>query len=106
MSHEQEMLTTFNNDPDLLQKILNGDESWVYGYDIETKAQSSQWKHPEEPRPKKPLQVRSNVKILLIVFFECNGELHHEFLPQGRMANKKNTQNCGKTNFSTIFFCF
>ena len=40
----QEILTTFNNDPDLIKKIITVDESWLYGYDIETKAQSSQWK--------------------------------------------------------------
>ena len=32
----QEMLTTFNNDPDLLKMVIIGDESWVYDYDIET----------------------------------------------------------------------
>ena len=38
------MLTTFNDDPDLLKKNTTGDESWMHGYDIETKAQLSQWK--------------------------------------------------------------
>ena len=50
-----EMLTTFNDDLDLLKKIITGDELWVYDYNIETKAQSSPWKRPE---PKKALQVR------------------------------------------------
>ena len=36
-----EMLITFNDEPDLLKKVITGDESWVYGYDNETKAQSS-----------------------------------------------------------------
>ena len=27
-----------NDDPDLLKKFITGDESWVYGYDIETKS--------------------------------------------------------------------
>ena len=44
MDMAQEMLTTFNDDPDVLKKFITGDESWVYGCDIETKAQSSQWK--------------------------------------------------------------
>ena len=35
----QEMLTTFNHDPDLLKKLITSYESWVCGYDIETKAQ-------------------------------------------------------------------
>ena len=34
----QEMLTTFNNDPDLLKELITGDESRVLGYDLETKA--------------------------------------------------------------------
>ena len=49
------------------------DESLVYGYDIETKVQSSQWRHLEEPRPKKAPQVRLNMKVLLTVSFDCNG---------------------------------
>ena len=28
----------FSDDPDLLKKVITGDESWVCGYDIETKA--------------------------------------------------------------------
>ena len=34
-------------------------------------------------------QVRSNVNILLTVFFDCNGVVHHEFLRQGRTINKE-----------------
>ncbi|UYV69921.1 hypothetical protein LAZ67_7001208 [Cordylochernes scorpioides] len=68
---------------------ITGDEAWFYGYDVETKAQSSQWKLPHEPRPKKVRQVRSNVKVLLTVFFDCRGVVHHEFLPQGRAVNKE-----------------
>ena len=34
----QEILTTFNDVSDLLKKVITGDASWVYGYDIETKA--------------------------------------------------------------------
>ena len=53
MDIAQEMLTTFNYDSDLLKKVITGDESWVYGYDIETKAQSYQWKRPENQDRKK-----------------------------------------------------
>ena len=71
MDIAQEMLTSFNHDPDLLKKVIIGDESWVYGYDIETRVQSSQWKHPEEIRPIKARQGLSNVKVLHTVFFDC-----------------------------------
>ena len=46
------MLTTMNDVPDFLKKEGTGDESMMYGYDIETKAQSSQSKSTDEPRPK------------------------------------------------------
>ncbi|XP_014216691.1 putative uncharacterized protein FLJ37770 [Copidosoma floridanum] len=49
----QKLLNNVNDDPDFLKKVITGDKSWVYGYDIETKAPSSQWKHPEELRPRK-----------------------------------------------------
>ena len=32
-----------------LKNIVTGDESWVYGYDLETKQQSSQLKGPTSP---------------------------------------------------------
>ena len=55
-----------------------GDKSWLYGYDIETKAQSSQ-----EPRPK---STSSSVKC---GFFDCNGVVHHKSFPQARTVNKE-----------------
>ena len=58
MDIAQEMLTMFNDDPVLLKKVLTGEGSRLYGYDIETKTQSSQWKRSQKPRPKKPRQVR------------------------------------------------
>ncbi|UYV72614.1 hypothetical protein LAZ67_10000060 [Cordylochernes scorpioides] len=89
MNIVNEMLDSVRDDPNLHQRVITCDEAHVYGYDVETKAQSSQWKLPHEPRPKKARQVRSNVKVLLTVFFDCRGVVHHEFLPQGRMVNKE-----------------
>ncbi|XP_029665557.1 uncharacterized protein LOC115236955 [Formica exsecta] len=89
MDIAQELLNEVNDDPELLKRVITGDETWVYGYDVETKAQSSQWKLPEEARPKKACQVRSNVKVLLTVFVDFNGIVYHEFLPPGRTVNKK-----------------
>ena len=84
----QDLLKTTNNDPDFLKKVITGDESWVYGYDPETKAQSSQWKSPESPRPKKARQSRSNVKVMLTVFSEHEGVVHHEYAPPGQTITK------------------
>ncbi|VVC42342.1 Hypothetical protein CINCED_3A014311 [Cinara cedri] len=43
----------FQNDPNFFPKVITGNESWCYRYDPETKQQSSQWKTPASPRPKK-----------------------------------------------------
>jgi hypothetical protein len=53
--------------PNFLSSVITGDESWLYDYDPETKTQSSQWKTPSSPRPKKGHQVRSNIKSMLII---------------------------------------
>ena len=56
-------------------------------------------------KTKKAHQVWSSVKFLLTVFCDCNGVVHHEFLPQGRtegilpcsytpIARSKHTHRC------------
>ena len=42
-----------SDDEAFLSRVITGDESWVYGYEPETKQQSSQWKSPTSPRTKK-----------------------------------------------------
>jgi len=64
-------------------QIITGDETWVYGYDPETKRQPSQWKSAESPGPKKARQVRSKVKVMLIDFFDTECIVHYEYVPQG-----------------------
>jgi len=34
-----ELLATVNGNETFLKKIITGDETWVYGYDVETKMQ-------------------------------------------------------------------
>ena len=83
------MFESVRDDPNLLQKVITGDELWVYCYDVETKAHLSEWKLPHEPIPKKERQVRPNAKVLLTVFFDCRAVVHYEFLPQCRTVNKE-----------------
>ena len=64
----QDLLDHSENDKEFLSKIITGDESRVYGYDVETKVQSSQWTSKTSPRPKKARQVRSKIKVLLTFF--------------------------------------
>ncbi|KAL4113507.1 hypothetical protein QTP88_017119 [Uroleucon formosanum] len=63
-----DLLECSESDDFFLKSIITGDETWVYGYDPETKVQSPQWKTSDSPRPKKARQVRSQVKVMLTVF--------------------------------------
>lgn len=83
----QDLLQQSRADPTFLSKLITGDETWVYGYDPETKQQSSQWKRPASPRPRKARQVRSATKSMMIVFFDIKGIIHREFLPKDQTVN-------------------
>jgi len=39
----QELLAEADGNENFLKNIITGDEMWVYGYDVETKMQSTQW---------------------------------------------------------------
>jgi hypothetical protein len=59
----QELFDRSNADENFLKNVIIAGDTWVYGYDIETKVQSS-------PRPKRAQQSGSNVKVVFIFFFE------------------------------------
>ena len=65
-----ELIQIATNEPDFLKKIITGDKWWVYGYDLEMKAQVFQWKLPGSPCPKKVQQSYRMIKIMLTVFFD------------------------------------
>ena len=85
----QELLDRVSVDGNFLKTIVTGEQTWVYGYDIETKAQSSQWVGQGSPRPKKARMSRSNMKVMLVVFFEWQDVIHYEFVPCGQTVNKE-----------------
>ena len=53
----QELLDRSNTDENFLKNVITGYETWVYGYDVETKVQLSQWVGKSSPRPKKHVRV-------------------------------------------------
>ena len=83
------MLQEAEPDENFMGQIITGDETWVYGYDPERKRQSSQWKSADSPRPKKWSEVRSKVKVMLIVFFDMESIVHYEYVPQGQTVNQQ-----------------
>lgn len=80
LSISRDLLETTESDSTFLSKVVTGDEFWIYGYDPETKMQSSQWITPKRsPVPKKARMVKSNVKCMLMMFFDAEGVVHFEF---------------------------
>ncbi|XP_039960304.1 uncharacterized protein LOC120774646 [Bactrocera tryoni] len=63
------------------------DVSWNYAYDPETDIQLSEYRGKGEP--KKPLQNRPKIKIMLTVFFDYRGIVYSEYLPTDKTVNKE-----------------
>ncbi|UYV63842.1 hypothetical protein LAZ67_2005793 [Cordylochernes scorpioides] len=80
----EDMLEMTRTDPEWKDKIITGDETWVYGYDPETKRQSAEWRGQGEPRPKKSRILKSRNKVLMVAFLDNKGIVHHEYLPAGQ----------------------
>ena len=86
----QELLDNANGNENFLKITITGDDTWVYGYDVETKMQSSQWMGKGSPRRKSRMS-RSKMTVMLVVFFNCKGIVHHEFLLRGQMVKNSFT---------------
>jgi hypothetical protein len=76
-----------SDDATFLTRVTTGDDSWIYGYDPETKQQSSQGKSPNSPRPKKGKKVKSKVKSIFIISFDIKGTVCKEFVLAGQAVN-------------------
>jgi len=64
------------------------DETWCFHYVPKSKWQSLKWKQPTSLWPKKAHMSKSQMKILLITFFNIEGIVHFEFIIQGQIVNK------------------
>ena len=64
-----------------------GDETWVYGFDVETEAQSWPWVSNTSPRPK--TSTASSAQNESDFFFYCEGAIQHEFLPRDQTVNRE-----------------
>jgi len=64
----QDLLGRLEIEPNILHKVITGDESWVFDCDPETKRQSEEWRTKSSPRPKKAHMSRSRMKTMIIVF--------------------------------------
>ena len=68
-------------DPEFLSKVITADESWLHHFDPESKQQSSVWKSPGSPTPKKAKVVSSAGKVMVISFFDIHGMVYQHVVP-------------------------
>jgi len=52
LSISLELRDRATSDSSILGNVIMGDETWVYGYDPQTRVKGSQWKSPSSPRAK------------------------------------------------------
>ncbi len=85
----QDVLERSESDPRLFDRVITGDETWIFEYDPESKRQSSEWHTMTSPRRKKVRMSKSKIEARLILFFDCKGVIHREFVPAGQTVNKQ-----------------
>jgi hypothetical protein len=76
-----------DTDKKLYNKIITGYVTWCFAYGPETKRHIAECVGENSPGPKKLKFQRSRVKTMRIIFFDSQGLLHKEFLPEEKKVN-------------------
>ena len=80
-------LRRLHRDERFIGRIVTGDETWVYSWDAELKRQSAEWRDKGTPRPEKARRRQGCLKVMHIVFFDCQGLLLSWAVPVGTKVN-------------------
>ena len=70
-----------------LNRIVAGDETWVYSWDPELKSQSAEGRSDDSPRPQKARRKQGSLKVMHIMFFDMKGILVNWPVPAGTTVN-------------------
>ena len=84
----QKHLDCYGNERDIiLDRIITGDKTWVHHYELESKQQSMEWKHPQSPCKKKFKTQPSTGKLMLTVFWDSQGPVLEHYQERGTTIN-------------------
>jgi hypothetical protein len=83
----QDVIAVADADRNFFNKIITEYETWCFAYDPKTKRQSSEWVGETSPWPNKLKFQRCCIKTMLIIFFDYEGIVHKEFIPEGKTVN-------------------
>ena len=78
----QDIIMKADADKNFCNKFITGDETWWFAYEPETKRQSSERVGETSPQLKKLKFQRFHIKHILIIFFNSQGIVHKEFVPE------------------------
>ncbi len=67
-----------------MERIVTGDEMWLYLHDPESKQALMEWRFKGERAPLKPKMARSAGKVMATVFFDAFGVLLVDYLEPGK----------------------
>lgn len=74
-------------------RIITTDETWLPFFMPETKEQSKQWCRKEDRPPLKAKTVSSSKKVMITVFWDCDGIILIDYLESGRTINSEYYSN-------------
>jgi histone-lysine N-methyltransferase SETMAR len=72
-----------------LSRIVTGDETWVHHLEPEIKRQSMEWHHPPSSRKKKFKTAPSAGKVMITVFWDCDGLILVGVMPRSATINSE-----------------
>lgn len=76
-----DLLESIENDQQLLEHVITGDESWVFEYDPRTKHQTMEWHTSGFPKPKHKW---ANLDLLL----DNQRIIHKKYVPKVQTVNR------------------
>ena len=80
----EELLENCNQDPSGFSgRIVTKGETWIHYYDSLSQQEAKIWKKPNEKTPTRPRVTPSAIKIIVTIFWHCQGVLLVDFLPRG-----------------------
>ena len=80
-------LTLEDSAENFWHRLITVDGTWISYYNPETKQQCKHWvEHGEKP-PLRAKVVPSVDKVMITVFWDCEGIIYIEYLPQGDTIN-------------------
>ncbi len=78
----------FTRAPTLQDRVVTGDKSWFWCYEPEMKRSTSAWLCSNECQPQKTSKDHHVRKVMLIIFWNAQGVIHREFVPDGHGVDR------------------